>query len=107
MELWMEAIWKPYIQGSNRSALLLDSMESHIYHKFIDSVDTLDTRFIQIPGGFMSVSQNCDVDIIKPFKTRLVDLRQDWKEAEYRRMRGISKIPVPGRFEVQSVDKSL
>ena len=97
MELWKEAVWKPYIQGSNNSALLLDSMESHIHPNFIDSVDTLGTRVIQIPGGFTYVSQPCDVGIIKPFKASLVELCQDWKEAEYRRMGGADKFPVPGR----------
>ena len=29
IELSEEAVWKPYIQGSNKSVLLLDSMESH------------------------------------------------------------------------------
>ena len=56
MKLWKEAVWKPYIRGSNKSVLLLDSMEFHVHPNFIDSVDALGTRVIQIPGRFTSVS---------------------------------------------------
>ncbi len=69
MELWKEKIWKPYVEGITNSAISLDQMESHIHSTFIDSVDEIGTRVIEIPGGFTSVSQPCDVGVIKPFKT--------------------------------------
>ena len=56
MQLWKEKIWKPYIEGMMRSALILDRMEFHIHPGFIDTVDELGTRVITIPGGFTSVS---------------------------------------------------
>ncbi len=69
MESWKEKIWKPYVEGITNAALLLDQMESHTHPTFIDSVDEIGTRVIEIPGGFTSVSQPCDVGVIKPFKT--------------------------------------
>ncbi len=100
MELWKEKVWKPYIEGVANTALLLDKMESHIHPSFIDSVGELGTRVIEIPGGFTSVCQPCDVGIMKPFKMRLIDLCEQWKITEYARMGGVGKIPTPGRAQV-------
>ncbi len=102
MELWKETVWKPYIQGTNKSALLLDQ----IHPSFIDAVDSLGTQVIQIPGGFTFISQSCDVGIIKSFKTRLVELCQEWKVAEYTRKGETGKVPVPGSIQMlQWLDK--
>ena len=75
-------------------------MESHIHQNFIDSVQLLGTRVIKIPGGFTSVCQPCDVGIMKPFKNLLVEHCQAWKVAEYIRLGGTGKIPIPGRKQV-------
>ena len=100
MQEWKEKIWTPYVQGRSNSVLLLDQMQSHIHPDFIDSVADTNTQIIEIPGGFTSVCSPCDVGIIKPFKTRFIEACQQWKTAEYRRMGGTGKIPVPGRKQV-------
>ncbi len=93
IQLWKEIEWRPYIEGTNKSALLLYQMESHIHPSFIDAVDSLGTQMIQIPNSFTSVSQPYDVGIVKPFKTRLVELCQEWKVAEYKRIGGTCTWP--------------
>ena len=75
-------------------------MESHIHSNFIDSVKLLGTRVTEIPGGFTSISQPCDVGIMKPLKTGFVDLCQDWKVAEYARLGGTRKISIPGGKQI-------
>ncbi len=100
MNLWKEKVWKPYLEGSLGSALLLDQMESHIHTDFIDTVDEFGTPAILIPGGFTSICEPCDDGIMKLFKTRLTELCQQWKVSEYQRLGGIGRIPIPGRAEV-------
>ena len=80
--------------------LLLDQMEAHVHPNFIDASDNYGTNVVQVPAGFKSVSQPCDVGIMKPLKTELVELCQYWKVAEYNRLGGTRKIPVPGRIQV-------
>ena len=63
-------------------------MESHIHSDFIDAVDERMTEVIQIPGGFTSVCQPCDVGIMKPFKKRLAKKCQGWKVCKYSNMVG-------------------
>ncbi len=75
----------------------MDQIESHMHPMFLDSVDKIGTRVIEIPGGFTSVSLPCDVDVFKDFKTRLVDLCQQRKFADYTRFGGTGKIPTPDR----------
>ena len=60
----------------------------------------LGTRVENISGGFTSVCRPCDVGIMKPFKTRVVEQCQPWKVAEYDRLRGTGKIPITVRVEV-------
>ena len=67
---------------------------------FVDSVDEIGTRVKKIPCGFTSVSQKCDVGVIKPFKTSMVELYQQWKVYEYTRLVGTCKIPTPGKKKV-------
>ena len=55
MSIWKKKVWYHYIQGSSKSALLLDAMESHMHSKFIDVVDEKGTEVIQIPGGYIRV----------------------------------------------------
>ena len=100
MSIWKEKVWFPYIQGSSKSALLLDAMESHIHSDFIDAVDERGTQVLQILGGFTSVCQPCDVGIMKPFKTRLAEKCQDWKVCKYSNIGGSGKIPSPARSDV-------
>ena len=66
--------------------------ESHKHHNFIDWVQLLGTRVISIPGVFTSVWQLCDVGIMKPFTTRLVEQCQSWKVAGYTHVGGTEKI---------------
>ena len=68
MELWKKAVWKPYLQGSNKSILLWDQIESHTHTNLIDSLDTLGTRIIQISDELTSVRQSCDVGITSRLK---------------------------------------
>ena len=75
-------------------------MESHLHSNFIDSMDTLGTQVIQIPVGFSFLSQPCYVGIIKQIEIRLVEFRQGWKEAEYKRVDGSGRIPVPEGMQV-------
>ena len=77
MRLWKENVWKPYVEGKKRSALILYRVESHVDPNFIDTVDELGTRIITIPGGFMSVNQPSDVGIIEPIMTCFSRLYQD------------------------------
>ena len=88
------------MENINNSVFLLDQMETNIHSDFIDSVQLLGTRVIEIPGGFTSVSQSCDVGIMKPFKTRFVDLCQEWKVSEYARLGGTGKITILGRVQI-------
>ena len=67
---------------------------------FVDSVDEIGTGVIEIPGGFTSVSQPCDVGVIKPLKSSLVELCQQWKADELTRLGDTGKIPTPGRKKV-------
>ena len=100
MQLWKEKVWKPYVEGTMRSALPLDRMGSHTHPDFIDTADELGTRVIAIPGDFTSVCQARDVGIVKPFKTRFTTLCQDWKVADYSGLGGTGKIPAQSRDEV-------
>ena len=100
MQLWKEKVSKPYVEGTMRSALPLDRMESHTHPDFIDTAGELGTRVIAIPGGFTSVCQARDVGFVRPFKTRFTTLCQDWKVAEYAGLGGTGKIPAPSRGEV-------
>ena len=93
MQQWKENVWKPYLEGIMRSALIIDRMESHKHPDFIGTVEKLGTRAITITDGFTYVNQPYDVRILKPFKSRFTLLCQDWKVAEYARLGGISKIP--------------
>ena len=98
--IWKEKVWYPYIQGSSKSELLLDAMESHIHSNSIDAVDERGTQVIQIPGGFAPVRQPCDVGIMKPFKMQLAEMCQSWKVSKYYNMRGIGQIPAPASSDV-------
>ncbi len=100
MNLLKEKVLRPYEEGSFGSALLLEQMESHIHPHFVDTIDGFGTLVIQIPRGFTSLCQPCHVGIMKPFKTQLLELCQQWKVAEYQRFGGIGRIPIPGRTEV-------
>ena len=100
MQEWKEKIWMPYVQGKSNSVLLLDQMQSHIHPDFIDSVADTNTQIIEILFGFTYVFQPCDVVVIMPFKTTLIEACQIWKTDEYTRMGGSGKIPVPGRKQV-------
>ena len=100
VEIWKEKIWKPYARNTQNSALLLNQMESHIHQNFIDSVQVLRTRVINIPGGFISVSQPRDIGIMKPLKTRLIEECREWKAVENTRLGGAGKIPIPVRKKV-------
>ena len=75
-------------------------MESHIHSNFTDAVDEKGTQVIQIPGGFTSVRQPCDVGIMKPFKTQLAEMCQSWKVSKYSNMGRTGKIPTPTRTDV-------
>ena len=90
----------PYMQGTLRSALLLDAMESLIYRDFIDVVDDQGTQVIQIIGGFTLVCQPCDVGIMKPFKSQLAEMRQARKASEYPKMGGLGKILTPAMSDL-------
>ncbi len=106
MELWKEKTWLPYVSNKAKSELLLDQAEPHIHPDLFNSVDGLNTCIIEIQEGFTSVGLLCDAGIIKPLKTRLIQLCQQRKVSEYTRLGGTGKIPVPGRQEVlQSLDK--
>ena len=100
MIIWKEKVWHLYIHGSSKSTLSLDAMESHIHSDFIDAVDERGAQAIQIPGGFKSVCQPCDVGIKKPFKLRLAEKCQDWKVCKYSNMAAPGKIPSPARNDV-------
>ena len=56
MQLWKETVWKPYVEDTVRSTLIMDRMEFHMHPDFIDTVDELRNRVVTIPGGFMTVS---------------------------------------------------
>ena len=107
MQIWTEKIWKPYVEGSTNSVLLLDQMEAHVHPNFIDASDNYGTNVVQVPAGFKSVSQPCDAEIMKPLKTELVELCQSWKVAEYNRLGGTGKIPVPGRILYSGADEMI
>ena len=100
MSIWKEEVWYPYIQGTSRSALLSDGMESHIINDFINEVDEQGTQAIQIPRGFTSVCQPSDLGMMKLFKTRLAQMWQAWKVSKYSNIEGSSKVPSPTRSEV-------
>ena len=88
------------MEGTTKSALLLDQIKSHAHPILIDSMDEIGTRIIEIPGGFTTVSLPQDVGVIKTFKTRLVKLCQKSKLDEYTRLGGTGKIPTPGKEKV-------
>ena len=100
MCIWKEEVWYPYIQGSSKSALLLDAMESHIHSNFIDTVYEKGTKVIQIPRGFTPVCHPRDEGIMKPFKMQLAEMCQSRKISKYSNMGGIGKIPTPVRTDI-------
>ena len=51
MSIWKDKVWYPYIQGTSKSALLLDAIGNHIQNDFIDAVDEQGKQVIQIPGA--------------------------------------------------------
>ena len=55
MSIWKEKVCYPYIQGSSRSALLVDAMESHIHSNFIDAVDEKGRKLFR----YLEVFQLC------------------------------------------------
>ena len=61
-QLWNDKVWKLYLEGTMRSALLLDPMKSHNHPDFIHTVDELGTRIITIPGGLTSMCQPFDLE---------------------------------------------
>ena len=97
IELWKEKIWKPYVEGTSKSASVLYQMESHRHPTFVDLAREIGIKTIEIPGRFTSVSQPCDFRVIKPFKTQLVELFQQCMVDEHPRLGGIGKIPTHGR----------
>lgn len=74
-------------------------MQAQLYPFFIDAIDNYGTNKVQVPRGFTSVSQPCDVGIMKPLKTHLAEFCQSRKVAEYNRLGGTGKISVPGRVQ--------
>ena len=99
MQLWKEKVWKSYVQGMMRSALILNRMESFIHPDFIDAVDELRTRIINIPEGFTSVFLACVVGIMKPFKTRFTLVCHQWNVSEYALLGVSGRTPTTGRSE--------
>ena len=100
MEIWEEKLWKPYVENVNNSVLSLDQMESHIHFNFIDSVHLFGTHVIEIPGCFTCVSEPCNTGIMKLLKIKFLELRQNWKVAEYFRLDGTGKILIPDRVQI-------
>ena len=93
-------MWNPYVQNINNSEFLLDQTECHNHSNFIDSVQLLSTRVVEIPGGFTYVSRPCDVGIMKLFKPEFLDLYQEWKVTEDAELGGTGKIPILGRVQI-------
>ena len=100
MSIWKEKIRYPYRQGTPRSASLLDATENHIHNGFIDSVDEQGTQVTEIPEGFSSFYQPCDVGIMKFFKMRLAEMCQAWKVCKYSNMGRSRKIPTSASSDV-------
>ena len=89
----METVCEEY----RKFCFAIESTESHIHQNFIDSVQLLRTRVINIPGGFISVYEPHDIGIMKTLKTRLIEQCREWNPVENTRLGGAGKIPIPGR----------
>ena len=100
MSICKEKLRYPYIQGTSKPALPLDSMGSHMHSCFINAVDERENQVIQIPGSFTSVCQPFDVGIMMPFKTQLAGMCQGWKVSRYSNMGASGKIATPRRIDV-------
>ena len=92
MEICKEKVWKPYVENSEYSVLLLDQLKSQIHSNFIYSMKLIGTSVIEIPGGLPSLSEPSDLGIMKQFKAGFVDLCQEWKVAKKARFGGTEKI---------------
>ena len=83
-KLWIEKIWKPYINGSIASFLLLDEFKCHMQGSFVRSINDFGTEVGFIPGGYTSLLQPCDVGINKPLKNKFDDLYMNWAIEKYK-----------------------
>ena len=92
IQSWNEKVWKSHVEGTLRSAIILDRMESPTHLDFSDTVDELETRITSISAGFTSVCQPYNEGIMKPFKARFTKLFQGRKVAKYDRLGKSGKI---------------
>lgn len=52
----------------------------------IDTIESLNTCAIEISGGFVFVTQSCDIVFIKPLKPRQIELCKERRIEEFRQL---------------------
>ncbi len=76
---WMEKIWQPETQHSNKvTYLILDEHRAHLTSAVRKAFADCNTEVDIIPGGYTSKLQPMDVGLNKPFKGYVSDNFTDW-----------------------------
>jgi len=97
MGIWYERVWKPYAEATNNSILLLDDWECHHHTMFTSRAAEINTYVSEVPKGQTSVSQPCDVALMKTIKNEYYKKCKAWKREERARLGPHGSMPRPGR----------
>jgi len=97
MGIWYERVWKPYAEATNNSFLLLDHWKPHHHASFTTRAAEINTCVSEVPAGQTSVSQPCDVALMKTIKHEYYKKCKAWKRQERIRLGPQGSMPRPTR----------
>ena len=81
MHLCIDKILKPHIDQAPPGIvplLLLDPYHCHMMQSTVNAIEDLGVEVEHIPGGCTSLCQPVDVNVNKPFKSRMRRLCEEW-----------------------------
>ena len=76
---WLRTVWSKVGDLSRRKSMLVwDSFRAHLSKPVHNTLRSINTECVVIPGGMTSMLQPLDVSINKPFKDRMRAKWQNW-----------------------------
>ena len=101
MKIWYEKIWKPCLSNyAKKSLLLLDDFKCHKQPTFDEKLSELNTERREVPPGYTSILQPCDMGINKVLKSKLRSRTHNWRTEQAALLGPGEALPAPTRANI-------